>query len=140
MNFKEKINMGIKYKRAFIGYSTKDVERREELLEEEFQENYNESIRQLEELRMESQRLEDKISNKKYDMTKSKSLKDDLEKIIIRKHMEAASLIYEAEQKYEAMIKYKSDILNKHQSKNQEVKESINKLLKKVQVIVDTEA
>jgi hypothetical protein len=131
--------MGKRYNRAFVGYSPKEVENRDKLLEDEFKKTNSEISIKLEELLKENQKLQDKVINKKYDMSKSKSFKEELESSIIKKHMEAAREIYETEIRFEEMIRQKAEIINKQQIKNQEIKESINKLLKKVKLIVETE-
>jgi predicted nucleic acid-binding Zn-ribbon protein len=125
-----------KYGRSFIGYKPSDV--RSKIHQENMtleKENMKHS-RELSKLIEENKSLKEELQNLKASMASYKELRSKLEGKLYNTHMDSCRIVYDAHKKYEEMIKGKIELMQVQESKNLEVKSSINKLLNEIHLFL----
>lgn len=129
-------NMGIRFKRSFVGYKTKEVEKIIASINGEFEIAYWECNKELNIVINENQRLKEELETIKQQIGSFIALRSKLEEILYDVHIKSIAKLFNAERELEDMIEDKNNILLMQQNKNEEIKASINSLLNQVQIIV----
>lgn len=129
--------MSSEFNKAFIGYRRKDVMEELALQKAEFEKLKNECDNELKSLIEENNRLKLETDRAQTESEKQLSISERIKELLYSAHVNACNNVYETGAKFEEMIQYKSSIVRNQQSKNVEIRTSINRLLEHLQRIVD---
>lgn len=131
------MTMKTNYKRAFLGYSTKEVDERINGLDVQFKEELNKYNSELSVSMENSNKLKQELEELQLKMKSYKEFKEKLEEILYSSFVESFNKVYDSEKMLSEMIEYKTQILKKQEKKESEIKLSINKVLKEIDYILD---
>lgn len=129
--------MKTNYKRTLMGYSPKEVEERINGLDVQFKEEFNKYNDELSVSIKKNNGLKQELEELQLKMKSYKEFKENLKEILYGSFVESFNKVYDSEKMLNEMIKYKTQILEKQEKKESEIKLSINKLLKEIDCILD---
>lgn len=131
------MTMKTNYKRAFLGYSTKEVDERINGLDVQFKEELNKYNSELSVSMENNNKLKQELEELQLKMKSYKEFKEKLAEILYSSFVESFNKVYDSEKMLSEMIEYKTQILKKQEKKESEIKLSINKVLKEIDYILD---
>lgn len=120
-----------------MGYDDKDVEGQFSKEKGRFKTEYAKYERELESLTNKNQRIKKEITELEAQMVDYKKTRKEIERRLYTAHIEASKKVYKTGKKFDEMVEYKTKIIEKQQSKNVQIKGSINKLIEKIQAIIN---
>jgi phage shock protein A len=127
-----------RFKRSFLGYKQDDVEK---LIHQEnrmFEEENVKLRKELASLIEDNKRLKENLNDIRQQMQVYKNLRKELEEQLYHTHIDASGIVYDAEKKYEEMIKQKVEMMQAQEKKNKEIQSSINKLIREIHSILES--
>lgn len=127
--------MDKKFERTLIGYNKKDVEKKIDLINKEFEEIYSEYSKQLSSLTSENENLKKQVQMFTSQVLEYRNLKEELVNILYNTHIDAYTPIYDVLNEIEQKEKYKMDILQSQKKKYADIRESIDRFLSQIQNI-----
>lgn len=128
--------MDKQFTRALIGYKKKDVEKKVDLIDKEFEEIYTDYYRQLMSLETENKNLKQQLEMLKNEISEYRNLKEELVTILYNTHIQAYTPVYQMLKEIEEKEKNKIDILNMQKKKYADIQVSINGFLSQIQNII----
>lgn len=116
-----------------------EVKKIEKLLIEEknrFEIEFEKYEREVSVLVEENKDIKEEIDKLEKELFQYKKLKEDVKSTLYKAHIDSCTEVYDTGKKFDDMVRYKTRIIKIQQSKNQEIKASINKLILKIKSIL----
>jgi len=101
-----------------------------------FHEEYGKYETEFQILSEENIKLKKEIEFLEKEMRKYNYMKENIQDTLYKSHMESCKEVYDTGKKFDDMVQYKTRIIKKQQNKNQDIKNSIDMLLKKLKSIL----
>lgn len=101
-----------------------------------FKDQYEKYEKELKKLEEENSKIKKEIAILDKEMDEYKKLKEKIQVTLYNSHMDSCKEVYDTGRKFDDMVQYKTKIIKIQQSKNIEIKSSINKLLIKIKSIL----
>ena len=114
---------------AFIGYNPKDFESKLMALDREYEKKAIEYSHKLDKLKNENSKLLEEINRLESEIAEYRSAKTELEKNLARKYAEFCKDLYDAENRLNEMVDYKTEVINTLEYKSRELKRQSEGLL-----------
>jgi phage shock protein A len=116
-----------------------NVEEIQELLIAEksnFKDQYEKYEKELKQLEEENTKIKKEIKILEKEMDEYRELKEKIQVTLYNSHRDSCKEVYDTGKKFDDMVQYKTRIIKIQQSKNIEIKSSINTLLIKIKSIL----
>jgi cell division initiation protein len=124
------------FKKVFFGYDIEEVDKRLLDLEQEYEKIYEDYQQELTRLKNQKVDFESEITRLKSEMVEYNDFNEKLSSILTDSYFKSSEVVFNTKAKLDEKIKEKNLELDELQSKNTEIKNSVNSLLSKLENIV----
>lgn len=129
--------MSGQFKKVLFGYDTADVDMRIKLSKVDFDKRYSDLEEKLSEITAENARLNEELNKLMNEQEVYDEYNDEIEKILRHAYEKASIEVYNTRVSLKDTLNEKETELESLQSKNQDINNSINKLLSKLDNITN---
>jgi len=126
-----------KFKKALLGYNIEQVDKKILYINQELKKTYEEYEKELNTLRTQSSELENQISRLTDEVEIYNDFNDKLGNILCNTYIKCSEEVYNSKEILDKKINEKTSELVSLQNKNLDIRNSVNKLLSKLENIVN---
>ncbi|MFA6309057.1 MAG: hypothetical protein WC677_04860 [Clostridia bacterium] len=124
------------FKKVFFGYDIEEVDKKLLDLEQEYEKIYEDYQQELTRLKNQKFDFESEIARLKSEMVEYNDFNEKLSSILTDSYFKSSEVVFNTKAKLDEKIEEKNLELDELQSKNTEIKNSVNSLLSKLENIV----